>query len=443
MNTFIKNNSLLSAKTKLEYIYNPNNLVIVYDTTLGNGSNTIYVPVQGTSPNVTIDWGDGLSNIYTTTGYKSHTYATSGTYVVQISGTMRTLSHSATIPVAGSKEKLIRCLSFGNIGLTSLSGGFIGCSNLLTAPSSCPSTITVLTSVFENCTNFNSSINDWNVSNVTTMSRAFYNAIKFNQPLNNWNVGKVTNFSSMFANASSFNGDLSGWNIGANVATPSINMGYIFDNSAFNNSSIANWNTNKVINLIGAFSNSVFNQNINNWDVSKVTNMTAVFSSNSIFNQPLNNWNTGSVTSMNNMFNGCSLFNQNISSWNTSNATNMSGMFYNCINFNQPLNSWNVSKVTTFQLMFYNADSFNQNLSSWNISGITTNNGLYYFMLNATGLSTSNYDALLIAWNSNKASYRNDLKPNFGGSKYSAAGASARAALIGYGWTITDGGLAP
>jgi surface protein len=121
----------------------------------------------------------------------------------------------------------------------------------------------------------------------------------------------------------------------------------------------------------------------------------------------------------------------------------MSGMFYNCINFNQPLNSWNVSKVTTFQLMFYNADSFNQNLSSWNISGITTNNGLYYFMLNATGLSTANYDALLIGWNANKASYRTDLSPNFGGSKYSSAAASARAALIAYGWTITDGGLAP
>ena len=395
MNTFIKNNSLLSAKTKLEYTYNPNNLVIVYDTTLGNGSNTIYVPVQGTSPNVTIDWGDGLSNVYTTTGYKSHTYATSGTYVVQISGTMRTLSHSATIPVAGSKEKLIRCLSFGAIGLTSLSGAFLGCSNLISVPDLLPTTsiITTLVSTFESCSIFNQPLDNWNVSNVTTMSRMFFTAINFNQSLSNWNVGRVTNFSSMFANASAFNGDLSGWNIGANIVTPSINIGYIFLNSSFNNSSVINWNINKVTNLIGAFGDSPFNQNINNWDVSNVTNMTAVFS--------------------------------------------------DAYNFNQPLNNWNTSKVTTFANILYNADSFNQNLASWNLSGITSANGLNNFMQNAIGLSTANYDALLIGWNANKASYRTDLSPNFGGSKYSAAGASARAALIAYGWTIIDGGLAP
>jgi len=395
MNTFIKNNSLWLDKITSQYTYNPNNLVLLYNTGLGNGVNTIYVPVQGTSPNITIDWGDGLSDTYTTIGYKSHTYATSGTYVVQISGTMRTLSHSATIPVIGSKEKLIQCLSFGNIGLTSLAGAFLGCLNLISVPDLLPttSTITNLVSVFESCSIFNQPLDNWNISNVTTMSRMFFTATNFNQSLSTWNVGRVTNFGSMFANASLFNGDLSGWNIGANVATPSINMGYIFYTSGFNNSSIVNWNTNKVTNLTGAFGDSGFNQNINNWDVSNVTVMTAVFSS--------------------------------------------------AYNFNQPLNNWNTSKVTNFSNIFYNADSFNQNLASWNLSGITAANGLNGFMRLATGLSTANYDSLLIGWNANKASYRIDLSPNFGGSKYSAAGASARAALIAYGWTITDGGLAP
>jgi len=121
----------------------------------------------------------------------------------------------------------------------------------------------------------------------------------------------------------------------------------------------------------------------------------------------------------------------------------MTAVFSDAYNFNQPLNNWNTSKVTTFANILYNADSFNQNLASWNLSGITSANGLNNFMQSATGLSTANYDALLIGWNANKASYRTDLSPNFGGSKYSAAGASARAALIAYGWTIIDGGLAP
>jgi surface protein len=419
MNTFIKNNSLLSTKTKLEYTYNPNNLVLLYNTSLGNGANTIYVPVQGTSPNVIIDWGDGLSDTYTTIGYKSHTYATSGTYVVQISGTMRTLSHSATIPVIGSKEKLIQCLSFGNIGLNSLGGGFDSCTNLTKVPSSIPTAVTNLQSLFIGCVNFNDiSISDWNTSNVSIMTNMFVRCSSFNQNLTNWNVGKVNNFGNMFSVASIFNGNLSGWNIGSNVATPSINMSFMFDRSGFNNNSISNWNVGKVNNMQSMFASSSFNQNINNWNVSNVINMSSVFSNNTTFNQPLNNWNTSS-------------------------ATTMSAMFINCTNFNQPLNNWNVSKVTSFNQMFNNCDSFNQNLESWNLSGINTSTGLTGFMQFATGLSTANYDALLIGWNANKASYRTDLRPNFGGSKYSVAGADAREALTTYGWFITDGGFAP
>jgi len=78
-----------------------------------------------------------------------------------------------------------------------------------------------------------------------------------------------------------------------------------------------------------------------------------------------------------------------------------------------------------------------------NLSGLNSSTSLNNFMLAATGMTTTDYDATLIGWNNNKASFRNDLSVNFGGSKYSAAGSSARAALIAYGWTITDGGLAP
>lgn len=104
--------------------------------------------------------------------------------------------------------------------------------------------------------------------------------------------------------------------------------------------------------------------------------------------------------------------------------------------------------------MFYGSSPFNQPLSSWNLAGLNINSALDNFMGLKTGsgvYSTANYDALLIGWNNNKlavsngvANWRTDLRPNFGGAKYTAGGAAAtaRAALVTYGWTITDGGTA-
>ena len=46
-------------------------------------------------------------------------------------------------------------------------------------------------------------ISNWDTSSVTDMSSLFQNATSFNQPLNKWNVSKVTNMSFMFYNARS------------------------------------------------------------------------------------------------------------------------------------------------------------------------------------------------------------------------------------------------
>jgi len=57
-------------------------------------------------------------------------------------------------------------------------------------------------------------------------------------------------------------------------------------------------------------------------------------------------------------------------------------------------------------------------------------------------LSTANYDALLLAWSAQNPP--NNININFGTSKYTGGGAvaTARAALVSSGWTITDGGIA-
>ena len=61
-------------------------------------------------------------------------------------------------------------------------------------------------------------------------------------------------------------------------------------------------------------------------------------------------------------------------------------------------------------------------------------------MQNATGLSTSNYDATLIAWAGGQSI--TDISINFGGSQFTESAYAARFSLIeDDGWTIVDGGI--
>ena len=74
------------------------------------------------------------------------------------------------------------------------------------------------------------------------------------------------------------------------------------------------------------------------------------------------------------------------------------------------------------------------------------------FMTAATGLSTTNYDATLIAWEANLqtyypagSGYTASININFGGSKFtlgSAAEAARTSLQVTYSWTLVDGGPA-
>jgi len=180
-----------------------------------------------------------------------------------------------------------------------------------------------------------------------------------------------------------------------------------------------------------------FNGAIGNWDISTVTNLSSCFFNASTFNKTLNSWNVSSVTTLQSTFQGCTSFDQDLNSWDTSNVESMRYMFFNCSQFNGDIYSWDTTNVENMQQMLYNCDLFDQSLAAWNIANVSN---FTNFMQNATGLSTSNYDATLIAWEANP--HDNDISINFGGSQFTESAYASRFRLIeDDGWTIVDGGI--
>ena len=232
-------------------------------------------------------------------------------------------------------------------------------------------------------------INTWDVSNITDMLNLFRDKTTFNENIGNWDTSNVTNMNGMFREASSFN------------------------------QAIGSWDTSNVTNMYSMFQGaSSFNQDIGNWDISKVTSLYGMFIGATSFNQAIGSWNTSSVTRMGMMFDGASSFNQDIGNWDTSNVTNM-------------------------VIMFREATSFNQDISEWSFNNALINNSLRYF-LNNSGMSTQNYDKLLMSFATKyvQGTYSTS-GVDFEAEGLTYCNEDYRNYLINeYGWTITDGGQA-
>ena len=85
--------------------------------------------------------------------------------------------------------------------------------------------------------------------------------------------------------------------------------------------------------------------------------------------------------------------------------------------------------------MFYLCYSFNDNLSTWNVSNVTEMGG----MLDSTIMSQTNYDALLIGWDS-LPSLQSIVTFGVQGLQYTSGGTAdtARNNIINnYNWTFS------
>ena len=334
------------------------------------------------------------------------------------------------------------------------------------------------------------SVGAWNTSSVTTMQSMFYSARKFNQRVDTWDTRNVTVmlylFASQYANVFN-NGCASGdrtcpmtQTVGAWNTSSATDMRYMFYNAAVFNQHVESWDTRNVTSMFYMFNvASLFNngcasgdqscpmtQSVGAWNTSVVTNMSFMFGSASEFNQDISSWSTASVTTMRQMFYSARKFNQNTGSWITSAVTNMSSMFWLAQEFNQDIRSWDTAAVTDMSQMFQHAYAFNQNIGSWSTARVTNMYNMFYYarafnqnlstwnvsavtgststtgatnMLTSSGMSTANYDALLIGWDS-----RSVLSSVFSATTigYTSASSAARSSLIAKGWAITDFGLA-
>jgi hypothetical protein len=225
-----------------------------------------------TGLNAVVDWGDSTTDTITVynAAEVTHTYASSGTYTISITGTLP----GFRFVNAGDKLKIINISSWGVLDITTTSV-FRGCTNLTCSATDAPTiTSTSLLSTFQSCTNFNGNIGNWDMSAVTNCSLMFSSATAFNNggssSIGNWDVSAVTNMGNMFS-FSGFNQNIGSWNTG--LVT---NMGNMFQSAtAFNNggsSSIGNWNTSSVTIMTSIFASATaFDQNIGSWNVEAVT----------------------------------------------------------------------------------------------------------------------------------------------------------------------------
>jgi surface protein len=150
----------------------------------------------------------------------------------------------------------------------------------------------------------------------------------------------------------------------------------------------------------------------------------------------IDQWGGGKWTSMGNAFYGCTnLVSSAGDTPDLSGLTDLSSMFQGAVNFNGDISGWNTSSVTDMSGMFMNASNFNRDISGWDVGALA----LADSMFSGAGLSTDNYDALLIGWDAQLL--QSDVDFDGGLSTY-CAGEAARANMISSdGWSITDGGL--
>lgn len=183
-----------------------------------------------------------------------------------------------------------------------------------------------------------------------------------------------------------------------------------------------------------------------NTDTSSVTDMGRMFEGCSAMTTcTLTGMSTAACTTMRSMFDGVStLTSLDVTGFNTTLVTDMRYMFQNMNALTSlDVTGFDTVAVTNFQAQFrYLTNMSGLDPSGFDLTALNSTSGLSQWVESFT-LSTSVYDALLIAFEAQAP--LSGVTLDVGSSTYTSGGAAAtaRASLVGtYGWTINDGGTA-
>ena len=365
--------------------------------------------------------------------------------------------------------------------------------------------VTSMGTMFSGAISFNQPLSGWNVSSVTDMSYMFNGASSFNQDIGSWNVSQVTVMEGMFNDATSFNKDISQWDV-SNVVSFDIfldgtpmsqtnydlilsnwaylplqgsltfgavgltysdnpcaswygreyminNYGWTFDGDTAGTCTtafISVWETTSPSETItlpyspgGSYSGTI-DWGDGNTSGNSYSNSTHTYSSPGIYTITISGgtiegWNFGDYPSSQNNI-------KEIIQWGQLRGESGSNdsMFRNCINLTLTgtTDTPNLIGTNSTSLMFRGCVSLTtiNNINQWNVSNVTDMST----MLDSTLMSQTNYDALLIGWDS-LPSLQSSVTFGVQGLQYTSGGAAdtARDNIINnYSWTFAgDSGV--
>ncbi len=252
-----------------------------------DGDLNIEIPTTGDGYFYTVDWGDGNSDAGQAAN-ASHTYATSGTYAVTITGSFPRIYFNNL----GDKDKIVAINQWGTQPWTSMESAFYGCTNLIVDASDTPdfANVTSLRAMFRDNTNLvdvQGTVANWDVRTIVDLGQMFMNTDKFNTTLEFWFFRAAEDLSEMFRGAKMFN-QLVGFPYFAKTFE-----GMFRDAIAFNQPIY--WTTPEVITLKDMFNGATsFDQNLRLFKIQSVTDMTGMFSNAGLstqnYDQTLSGW---------------------------------------------------------------------------------------------------------------------------------------------------------
>ena len=188
----------------------------------GSLSTQFQLPLRNELPmaSVDVDWGDGTSDTITTPTQAEalHTYASSGTYTIQITNEVQRWEFLN----GGDKLKILDISNWGGFNFTERNT-FMGCSNLTSSATDIPIVSQqYFQRTFMYCTSFDGDVSGWDITSSDSIRDSFRGVTAFTGiGLDTWDVSGVNNINSTLREATNFDQDLSSWDI-----TSVNNMGY-------------------------------------------------------------------------------------------------------------------------------------------------------------------------------------------------------------------------